>query len=125
MRRMLDPKELGGGGGSQIHGYSVIAGNTCHYEIYTTEDYDWMPIGESVDFSSIFMEDQYKALRAKGTYPAAGYSASDNMYVYLFHISDGDMYNLKGYDFSSKSYISTELQSLSYLQKVVSVIKLF
>ena len=32
-------KELGGGG-SQIHVYSVFVGNSCHYEVYTTEDYD-------------------------------------------------------------------------------------
>lgn len=84
-----------------------------------------MQIGEPTDFSAIFMEDQYKALRAKGTYPAAGYSASDDMYVYLFVINENNEYNLKGYDFKMKSYIGTSLQSLSYLKKVVSVIKLF
>lgn len=32
-------KELSKGGGNQIHGYSVVITNSCHYEIYTTEDY--------------------------------------------------------------------------------------
>lgn len=115
----------GGGGGSQTHGYSVMVGNFCHYEIYTTEDYDWMTIGESTDFSAIFMEDQYKALRAIGTYPAAGYSSSDDMYISRFYISEGNQYSFKGYSFSMKSYIATELQPLSSVARSVQVTKLF
>ena len=81
-----------------------------------------MTIGELKDFSTIFMEDKYKPLRAKGTHPATGYSDSKNMYITKFNISDRDRYNFSGYSFSMKSYISTSLEPLSTLY--IEVVKL-
>lgn len=84
-----------------------------------------MKIGEATHFSSIFMEDKYKALRANGTYPAAGYSASNDRYIYQFYINESNEYSFKGYSFTNKTYTTTSLQSLSTIQRAISVIKLF
>ena len=74
MRRMLDPKELGGGGSTAParHGYRIIINDKLHYEIYTTKDYDWT-IGEKINISSkLWTDNNYKELRSPGTYPASG-----------------------------------------------------
>ena len=73
MRRMLDPKEVGGGGGgSQMHAYSIFVRNSFHYEVYTTID---LHLEKRVlhQINDFLTNEDYKELHAIGKYPAAGY----------------------------------------------------
>ena len=84
MRRMLDPKEVGGGGGAR-HGYTIFVKDVCvdnenvsstfHYEIYTTKNYN-LTIGTENAIADFLTNEDYKELRAIGSYPAAGYFAN-------------------------------------------------
>lgn len=76
----------GGGGGSTParHGYTIFVTDSCvdnynlnstfHYEIYTTKNYN-LPIGTENAIADFLTNDDYKELRAIGSYPAAGYFA--------------------------------------------------
>lgn len=72
------------GGGSTAparHGYTIFVKDVCvdndniastfHYEIYTTKNYN-LPIGTENVIADFLTNDDYKELRAIGSYPAAG-----------------------------------------------------
>lgn len=68
MRRMLDQKELGGG----RHGYRILVKDSFYYLIYTAKDYN-LEIGSKTNVSNFYSNEEYKDLRAFGSYPAGGY----------------------------------------------------
>ena len=73
MRRMLDPKEAGGGSTAPARHWYCITNNNkrTYYYIITTKDYDF-PIGEFTAIEDFWTNDKYKPLHAKGSYPGAG-----------------------------------------------------
>lgn len=62
----------GGGVGSAMHGYMIIIKNILYYLIYTEKDYN-LEIGVKTEISNFFGNEDYKELRAYGSYPAGGY----------------------------------------------------
>ena len=75
MRRMLDPKTIGGGGGgsSAIHAYRLIEKSSFWYISYTSKDYDQFKIGKMMDAPTDFLSnDEYNELLSIGTHTAGG-----------------------------------------------------
>lgn len=70
------------GSGSARHGYTIFVKDVCvdnsnmastfHYEIYTTKNYN-LTIGTENAIADFLTNEDYKELRAIGSYPAAGY----------------------------------------------------
>lgn len=73
MRRMLDPKEVGGGGGgTETHCYRIAINSYCWFLSYTTKNYGYR-IGENVNIpGDFFTNTNYNDLRSIGYHPAAG-----------------------------------------------------
>lgn len=90
MRRMLDPKEVGGGGSTAParHAYRINNNNNYWYIVYSTKDYNF-EIGKSNYIGSDFdKNDKYKELRSSGIYPANGYvNLSDTEYLSVMQIT--------------------------------------
>ena len=106
MRRMLDPKEVGGGGGGgTIHGYLIIIDDMIQYETFTTEDFGG-EINEPKTISGFWASTQYQTLRQNGTYPSSGvYTTNDRTIVaQQVEIKLGVPY-VKGYDIKANSRI--------------------
>ena len=103
-------KELGGG--SQIHGYSIIVNNTFHYEVYTTKDYN-LGIGQQTTIEQFFANNDYAELRPDGYHPAAGYYRKSfdgsDVIVNLFKISNGGSYYVAGYNMTKSKYESISI----------------
>ena len=99
MRRMLDPKEVGGGGGSTAparHVYDIVVNGSCTYTVYTTKDFNF-PIGKEQIISDFATNDEYKELRAIGTYPATGYielSSSKKRLAFKFEVYSTNIYRV-------------------------------
>lgn len=118
-------KELGGsGGGSQIHGYSVIVNGTFHYEVYTTKDYN-LELRQETTIRQFFVDDNYAELRQNGHYPAVGYYRKSfdgsDIIVNLFEINNGSYY-IDGYNMTKSKY---EGASITPGYSSVGVIQLF
>ena len=132
MRRMLDPKTIGGGGSTStpMHGYSVIIRNQLHYEVYTEKDYD-LKLREVTSISDFSTNPNYQELHSKGTYPATGYYyKSDNDQVIgdkviVTEIQSGGFnlpnYTIVGYNPVTKQYVTIQASS----SPSISVIKNF
>ena len=73
MRRMLDPKEVGGGSTAPArHWYCITSDSKrTYYTIITTNDYDF-PIGKFTRIQDFWTNDKYKPLHAAGAYPGSG-----------------------------------------------------
>ena len=86
MRRMLDPKTLGGGGGSggtPRHAYRIISQNSLWYISYTSKDYNQFKIGKMTDVPlDILSNDEYQELLSIGTHNAGG-TIKDSEYDYI------------------------------------------
>ena len=125
MRRMLDPKEVGGGGAPR-HCYSIFVKGRFHYEVYTTKDYR-LQIGKYNNIPDFISNDDYKELRSAGTYPASGIwyndDASKKQIIVQFEITAGGSYYISGYDIVKGNY-STDGISDSSLN-AVNIIKLY
>ena len=89
MRRMLDPKELGGGAPTAPvrHAYRINNNNNYWYIVYSTKDYNF-EIGKSNYIGSDFdTNDNYKELRSSGIYPANGFvNLSETDYLSVMQI---------------------------------------
>ena len=76
MRRMLDPKTLGGGGGSggtPRHAYRIVEKNSLWYISYTSKDYNQFKVGKMTDAPlDILSNDEYQELLSLGTHNAGG-----------------------------------------------------
>ena len=101
----------GGGGGGQMHGYSIIINGTFHYEVYTTKHYN-LEIGQETTIQQFFVNDDYAELRPKGYYPAAGYYRKSfdgsDIIVNLFEINNGSYY-IDGYNITKSQYGSINI----------------
>lgn len=131
MRRMLDPKEVGGGSTAPArHGYSVVIGNRVHYEVYTEKDYDFK-LREATYISDFSINSKYQELRSNGVYPASGYYyKNDNEKFICDKVQVSEMessgfhtasYYISGYNLSTNSYTGTNVSS----GPSISVIKNF
>ena len=103
------------GGGDQIHGYRIIGNNTFHYNVYTTKNYNFQ-IGKVNEISDFKTNDNYKELRAVGTYPAAGYFENDLYKLILNTLQIRDdfyAYNFNGYDLKNTESTSVILDRSS------------
>ena len=109
MRRMLDPKEAGGGGSTAParHGYSIFIQGRFHYEVYTTKDYE-RQTGKYNYIGDFRFNDKYKELRNAGSYSASGIwynsDASKKQIVVRFDITANGSYYITGYDIVKDSY---------------------
>ena len=99
------------GGGSQIHGYSIIFNNTMHYDVYTTQDYN-LGLREETTIQEFFNNNDYAELHQDGNYTAAGYYRKSfdgsDIIVNLFEIHKGSYY-IKGYNMTKSKYESVSI----------------
>ena len=77
MRRMLDPKEVGGGGNptQARHAYRIHIYDTACYVVYTTEDIPSLKLRELTTI--YYGDEEYKALQLTGAFPLSGYLKND------------------------------------------------
>lgn len=129
MRRMLDPKEVGGGGGSTAparHAYRINNNNNYWYIVYSTKDYNF-EIGKLNYIGSDFnTNDNYKELRSSGVYPANGsVNLSETEYLSVMQItidaSSPFPYKIQGRKSSNGTFISNNERVLF----AASIVKLF
>ena len=74
MRRMLDPKEAGGGAPAR-HAYRIYIYDSACYVVYTTED---IPSLKLRQLTTIYYGDEeYKAIQLTGAFPLSGYVNND------------------------------------------------
>ena len=95
------------------HVYRVIGNNTFHYTVFTTKNYN-LQLGKPTKIEDFKTNDNYKELRAIGTYPAAGYfkdDFNDNLILNTFTVRQDSYYGYDGYD------IKTSETSSIYLSK--------
>ena len=120
MRRMLDPKEAGGG----RHCYRMIMENSFYYLIYSAKDYDFK-VGVKTSIQNFYSNEDYKELRAPGSYPAGGYYIhTDNSLIVPTEVKlkpNTDMYNVIGVNIATN--IAANI-SLTLIYPNPSVIKL-
>ena len=127
MRRMLDPKEVGGSTAPARHAYR-INNNNYYYIVYSTKDYNF-EIGKSIYIGSEFdSNDNYKELRSSGVYPANGfinYSSPEGSYLSVMQVkidtSSSYPYTVQGRR-SNDGQLATTLELKLYS---ASIVKLF
>ena len=127
MRRMLDPKELGGGSTAPArHAYRINNNNNYWYIVHSTKDYNF-EIGKSNYIGSDFdKNDKYKELRSSGIYPANGFvNLSETVHLSVMQIKiDTSLsypYKIQGRKSDSGTFSSTNERALF----AVSIVKLF
>ena len=121
MRRMLDPKELGGGGGSAIHTYRIVVDYYCWFLSFTTKDYGYK-IGEKTDIpEDFYTNDYYKELLSEGYHPAGGYYNGDKLDLISSYVYISTDYTIGGYRPSTKV---TTGSTLNIENRVVSIVQL-
>ena len=125
MRRMLDPKEVGGSTAPAMHGYSIFV-KSIHYEIYTTKDYGWQ-IGKYNYINDFKSNNNYKELRYSGSYPASGswYNSdgSKKQIIDRFDITAGGSCYISGYDIIKENYSTDGIPDNSL--NTVGIIQLY
>ena len=130
MRRMLDPKTLGGGGGSggtPRHAYRIIKGNSLWYISNTRKDYDQFKIGKMTDATQdILSNDEYQELLSIGTHNAGGIiddSGEKNLVNWLRIDSKNE---LGYYECTCGAYRlqTNTIVTMSYKIKSASIIKI-
>lgn len=107
MRRMLDPKTIGGGNTTPArHCYMVVVDLNFHYIVYTTKDYGF-EIGKEPKYIPDFeTNSQYEELRAVGYYEAGGISKNslnenEEVVVNYFYVNSSKQCNVSGYDITT------------------------
>ena len=87
MRRMLDPKTIGGGGGgSARHAYRIVVDNYCWFLSFTAKDYGY-EIGKKTNIpNDFYTNDNYKDLLSDGYHPAGGYYKGDSLDLIVSHV---------------------------------------
>ena len=125
MRRMLDPKEVGGSTAPARHGYSIFV-KSIHYEVYTTKDYAWK-IGKYNYITDFKSNNNYKELRYSGSYPASGIwynsDGSKKQIIDRFDITANYNLYISGYDIIKGNYSTDGIPDDSL--NAVSIIKLY
>ena len=74
MRRMLDPKEVGGS--SERHAYRIQIYNSACYVVYTTEDIPFFKLRELTTIN--YSDKKREALLLTGVFPLSGYLKNDS-----------------------------------------------
>ena len=128
MRRMLDPKEIGGGAPTAParHAYRINNNNNYWYIVYSTKDYNF-EIGKSNYIGSDFdTNDNYKELRSSGIYPANGFvNLSETSYLSVMQVkidtSASYPYKIQGRKSENGAFSSNNERILF----AVSIVKLF
>ena len=126
MRRMLDPKEVGGSG-KTIHGYRIYpsTGNVnCYYIVYSEADNNW-EIGEKKNVQ--YFPVRHKELLKPGYYPAGGYFESgtgDKIIVSQMYVSVSKSVFPIVYDLTTNTYKESSKDLYDDLFNAV-VVKLF
>lgn len=128
MRRMLDPKEVGGSTAPARHAYRINNNNNYWYIVYSTKDYNF-EIGKSNYIGSDFdSNDNYKELRSSGIYPANGYvNLSETAYLSVMQItidassSSHYRYKIQGRKSENGTFSTTNERTLF----AVSIVKLY
>lgn len=126
MRRMLDPKTIGGGNTTPArHGYMVVIDYILFYVVLTAKDYAFK-VGQQTEVGDI-KSDEYKELYQPGYYPCGGYIGrlEKKILASTFQILNNDTFKVSGLDLKdpaqNMSYnVQTELSS-----HVIRVVKLF
>ena len=123
MRRMLDPKEVGGGGSTAParHAYMIVISDYCWFLSFTTNDYGY-EIGSKTDIpSDFYTNDRYKDLLSKGYHPAGGYYNGDSLDLIVSYVSIHTGYSIGGYRPSTKATASSRL---NIQNRIVQIIQL-
>ena len=121
MRRMLDPKELGGSTPAR-HAYRIVISDYCWFLSFTKKDYGY-DIGQKTDIpADFYTSDNYKDLLSQGYHPAGGYyngNSSDTLASFvLIYNSD---YSIGGYMVADKR---TAIFGLNIKNRIVKIIQL-
>ena len=120
MRRMLDPKEAGGGG-TPRHAYSITINSSCHYEAYTAKDYNYK-IGEMVSVNDFMTNTKYNELRTERVHPASGfyyYADGDlKIVVYGVEVDSAEKTYIRGFDLTNSTFkrLNVIMQSVKITQ---------
>ena len=108
MRRMLDPEKVGGG----RHCYRILMEGSFYYLIYSAKDYDF-GVGVKTAIENFYANEDYKELRAPGSYPAGGYYIhTDNALIIPTEVKlkpNTDMYNITGVNITTHTQASIQL----------------
>ena len=129
MRRMIDPKEIGGGGSTApaMHAYRINNNNNYWYIVYSTKDYNF-EIGKLTFIEDFDRNDNYKELRSSGVYPANGFvnlSSPEGAYLSVMQVkidaSSPYRYLIQGRQSDNGNFSSTYAQTLISPQ----IVKLF
>ena len=125
MRRMLDPKEVGGSTAPARHGYMVVMDHSCYYEVYTTKDYDFK-VGQYTQVNNI-RSDEYKELYKPGYYPCGGYFdwASRKILACTLQFLYGDTFKVSGLDLKDPSQNMLYNAETELSNRIVRIVKLF
>lgn len=119
MRRMLDPKEVGGSTAPARHCYMVLL-DSLWYIAITSKDYGFK-IGENTPVPSDFLKnDKYKELRSGGIHPAGGMYNYTTIPTNLRVQSAIGTINMTGYDIKNSQGISLGIP----LNKVSDIVQL-
>ena len=110
MRRMLDPKEVGGSPYPAMHAYRIVFNDSFHYIAYTSKDYGWT-IGKPVIIGQFETNNKYAELLSAGCHSAGGVYTSDSgaIIVNYFKIISPNNYTVYGYNLETKE--STEVSA--------------
>ena len=112
MRRMLDPKEVGGGSTAPArHRFMITVSYDCWFLSFSTEDYGFEIGKEYIRPADFYTNDKYKDLRSTGMHPAGGYYNGDSsdLLVSTIYINPSSKYIVKGYKPSIKTSTGTEM----------------
>lgn len=118
MRRMLDPKEVGGSTAPARHCYMIVL-DSLWYIAITSKDYGF-EIGKKTSVPSDFLNnDKYKELRSGGIHPAGG-MYNTTIPTHLRVQSAVDIINMTGYDIKTSQAPSLSIS----LNKVSAIVQL-
>ena len=129
MRRMLDPKEAGGGGNQTParHGYRIENNYDYYYIVYSTKNYNF-EIGKLNRITDFNTNDNYKELRSSGVYPANGFikfSSPKGAYLSVMEAnidaSSSYPYAIRGLKSDDGTFYTNNVERLEN----VKIIKLF
>ena len=124
MRRMLDPKEVGGSSTDPArHWYCITDNNKKnYYTIITTKDYDF-PIGKFTAIEDFWTNDKYKALPAAGSYPGAGLLSygSDHILMTRFDFENDstDMATITGINYETNITWQDKMQVINFFGQYI------
>ena len=120
MRRMLDPKTIGGGG-TPRHAYRIVIDNYCWFLSFTENDYGY-EIGQMINIpEDFYTNDKYKDLLSTGCHPAGGYYNGNNADRLASFVQISTGYSIGGYLVTDKRNASFQLNIQNRIVKIVQL----